>query len=63
MPAVALYFRDPDGHSLELITMLPDAPQPQVGVVSVEAWEQLQSEHFVSAEESCKGSGKLSAVG
>jgi len=54
MPAVALYFRDPDGHSLELIAMLPDAPRPQVGVVSVEAWEQLQSEHFVSVEESSK---------
>ena len=42
MPAVALYFRDPDGHSLELISMLPDVARPEVGVVSLEEWERLQ---------------------
>ena len=26
MPSAQLYFRDPDGHSLEFITMLDDAP-------------------------------------
>jgi catechol 2,3-dioxygenase-like lactoylglutathione lyase family enzyme len=40
MPAVAIYFDDPDGHSLELIAMLPGAPRPELGVVS---WEQWQS--------------------
>ncbi len=38
MPAVALYFRDPDGHELEFIAMLPDEPRPELGVVSYEAW-------------------------
>jgi lactoylglutathione lyase len=26
MPSAQIYFRDPDGHSLEYITLLPDAP-------------------------------------
>lgn len=26
MPSAQIYFRDPDGHSLEFITILPDAP-------------------------------------
>jgi lactoylglutathione lyase len=43
MPALAIYFRDPDGHSLEFIAMLPDAPRPEVNVVSWDEWQQLQS--------------------
>lgn len=42
MPALAIYFSDPDGHSLEFIAMLPDSPQPEVGVVSWEAWQELK---------------------
>jgi catechol 2,3-dioxygenase-like lactoylglutathione lyase family enzyme len=41
MPALAIYFRDPDGHSLEFIAMLPDEPRPEVGVVSWEEWLRL----------------------
>jgi lactoylglutathione lyase len=41
MPALAIYFNDPDGHALELIAMLPDSPRPEVGVVSWERWSQL----------------------
>jgi len=41
MPALAIYFDDPDGHSLEFIAMLPDPPRPEVGVVSWEAWREL----------------------
>ena len=33
MPAASLYFRDPDGNLLELLSMLPDAPQPELGVI------------------------------
>jgi catechol 2,3-dioxygenase-like lactoylglutathione lyase family enzyme len=40
MPAIAIYFADPDGHSLEFIAMLPDEPQPELGVVV--AWEDWQ---------------------
>lgn len=40
MPAASLYFRDPDGNLLELLSMLPDAPQPQRGVVRWSCWNQ-----------------------
>ncbi|CAN5427245.1 VOC family protein [soil metagenome] len=43
MPALAIYFADPDGHSLEFIAMLPDPPRPEVGVVSWEKWQSLQT--------------------
>jgi catechol 2,3-dioxygenase-like lactoylglutathione lyase family enzyme len=42
MPAIAIYFDDPDGHVLELIAMLDDAPRPEVGVVSYDAWRALR---------------------
>ncbi len=38
MPAVSLYFRDPDGHSLEFLAMLPDSPEPHLGVVRWSQW-------------------------
>ena len=43
MPAVAIYFMDPDGHLLEFISMLPDRPRPEVGIVSWEEWNELVS--------------------
>lgn len=41
MPAVALYFRDPDNHSLEFIAVLPDAPRPDLGIVAWAEWEEM----------------------
>jgi len=41
MPALAIYFDDPDGHSLEFIAMLPDDPRPEVNVVSWDEWQRL----------------------
>jgi lactoylglutathione lyase len=38
MPAAAVYFEDPDGHLLEYLTMLPDGPRPDAGVVSYSKW-------------------------
>jgi lactoylglutathione lyase len=38
MPAASLYFRDPDGNLLELLSMLPDDTQPELGVVSWSRW-------------------------
>ena len=38
MPAVAVYFLDPDGHLLEYIAMLEGEPRPHDGVVSWRAW-------------------------
>jgi lactoylglutathione lyase len=43
MPAAAVYFRDPDGHLLEYIAMLPHEPRPDCGVVSWRTWETMQN--------------------
>ena len=42
MPAASLYFKDPDGHSLEYLAMLPDEPKPEVGIVSYSEWLAAQ---------------------
>jgi lactoylglutathione lyase len=34
MPSASLYFRDPDGNMLELLSMLTDSPDKEIGVVS-----------------------------
>jgi lactoylglutathione lyase len=38
MPAAAVYFRDPDGHLLELLAMLDEPPRPDGGVVPWSEW-------------------------
>jgi lactoylglutathione lyase len=40
MPAASLYFQDPDGNLLELLSMLPDRPQAELGIVSWTQWGQ-----------------------
>jgi lactoylglutathione lyase len=45
MPAASLYFHDPDGNLLELLAMLPDSPQPALGVVS---WSRWTTRHDLS---------------
>jgi lactoylglutathione lyase len=39
MPAASVFFHDPDGHLLEYIAMLPDAPYPEQGIVPWREWE------------------------
>jgi lactoylglutathione lyase len=39
MPAGSIYFNDPDGNMLELLTMLTEDPQPELGVVQWSEWE------------------------
>lgn len=41
MPAISIYFNDPDGHELELIAMLPGQPRPEIGVVSWDEWQRI----------------------
>jgi lactoylglutathione lyase len=41
MPAVSVYFDDPDGHSLEFIAMLDETPRPDLGRVSWSEWRRL----------------------
>ncbi len=38
MPAVAVYFRDPDGNLLEFLAMLPGPPRPELGAVAWSGW-------------------------
>ncbi|MDQ2674237.1 MAG: VOC family protein [Chloroflexota bacterium] len=38
MPAAAVYFKDPDGHLLEYLAMLSEAPRAAAGVVPYSAW-------------------------
>ncbi len=40
MPAASIYFRDPDGNSLEFIAMLDEKPKPELGVVSWSEWSE-----------------------
>lgn len=38
MPAASVYFRDPDNNLLEFISMLPDPPRPDLGVLPWSDW-------------------------
>ena len=38
MPAASVFFKDPDGHLLEYLAMLPHEPRPEVGVVPYNEW-------------------------
>ncbi|MFP3598373.1 VOC family protein [Chryseobacterium sp. SIMBA_029] len=38
MPALAIYFNDPDGNQLEFISILEGESQPNLGVISYEEW-------------------------
>jgi lactoylglutathione lyase len=42
MPAASLYFKDPDGNLLELLSMLPDSAEPKLRVVG---WSQWTNRH------------------
>jgi len=38
MPAAAVYFRDPDGHLLELLAMLDEPARPETGIQPWSRW-------------------------
>lgn len=42
MPAISLYFTDPDGHLLEYLAMLPHQPCPEAGIVPYSQWQATQ---------------------
>ena len=41
MPAIAIYFDDPDGNQLEFIAILEGKARPELGVISYEEWLKL----------------------
>ncbi|MFD0959038.1 VOC family protein [Paenibacillus chungangensis] len=44
MPAAAVYFNDPDGNELELISWLPDDPSDNEGVVYLSEWQEMMKD-------------------
>jgi len=40
MPALAIYFDDPDGHCLEFISIVEGKPDKNLGIVTYEEWER-----------------------
>lgn len=46
MPAISIYFNDPDGHELEFIGILPGQPKPdeEKRVVTYEDWIKIKDE-------------------
>lgn len=46
MPAASVFFRDPDGHLLEYVAMLPEEPRPEYGIMPWRMWEHIH--HAVS---------------
>jgi catechol-2,3-dioxygenase len=40
MPALAIYFDDPDGHCLEFISILEGQPKPELGIITFDEWER-----------------------
>jgi lactoylglutathione lyase len=40
MPALAIYFRDPDNHELEFIAMLSGKPRPELGILNYEEYQE-----------------------
>jgi lactoylglutathione lyase len=43
MPAASLFFHDPDGNLLEFLSMLPDSPQCDLGIVGWSRWKLAQA--------------------
>jgi len=44
MPAIAIYFNDPDGHYLEFIAILDGKARPELGVISYDEWTEIDNE-------------------
>ena len=44
MPAISIYFDDPDGHSLEFIGLLDGKSRPEKGVISYQEWLELEQQ-------------------
>jgi catechol 2,3-dioxygenase-like lactoylglutathione lyase family enzyme len=43
MPAVAVYFTDPDGHVLEFLAMLPEPARADLGIVTWNQWRSART--------------------
>ena len=48
MPALAIYFDDPDGHCLEFISILDGKPNRELGIITFEEWTGYLDDKSVS---------------
>ncbi|MEO6612693.1 MAG: VOC family protein [Chitinophagaceae bacterium] len=44
MPALAIYFNDPDGNVLEFIAVLEGESRPELGVISYDEWLKINGQ-------------------
>ena len=44
MPALSIYFDDPDGHCLEFISVLDGEPNPDLGIITYNEWLDYTNE-------------------
>jgi len=44
MPALAIYFDDPDGHCLEFISIIDGEPNGELGIITYEEWNKYLEE-------------------
>jgi catechol-2,3-dioxygenase len=44
MPAIAIYFDDPDGHCLEFISIIDGEPNEKLGVITFGEWQNYLEE-------------------
>ena len=59
MPSAQIYFKDPDGHSLEFISLLDDAPAQEF-VGSLSAWRKLRRDNGTSSTNYVEGTAQKS---
>jgi catechol 2,3-dioxygenase-like lactoylglutathione lyase family enzyme len=43
IPSASVYFKDPDGHSLEFIAMLPEPPRAEMTRTMLSEWHELHA--------------------
>jgi lactoylglutathione lyase len=42
IPAISIYFEDPDGHSIEFIGILDGRSRPEIGIISYDEWKEIE---------------------
>ena len=49
MPALAIYFDDPDGHCLEFISIFEGEPNRELGIITYEEWKNYLAERRIES--------------
>lgn len=44
MPAISIYFDDPDGHQLEFIAILNGKGRPELGILAYDEWLKIEKD-------------------